>query len=125
MDLIRSETDKVSLLPPFTPPSTHSTHALLTHISKEQLEKHRQVGFRRKSARMTDRTPETGPPWQGRNFSNCRPGNKTPAAKGLGQRGCRQSQHVPSPGKVSPRCCFLPLCSSKPVPTPQMRQSKV
>lgn len=63
------------------------------------------------------------PPWEGINFSNCHPRNKTPVSKAAPAVELpRKPTHSLSGQRIS---AFLPLCSTKPVPTPQMRQSKV
>ena len=76
--------------------------------------------------RKEEGTPEPGHPWQSINFSNCYPINNTPVAKGgPGHRAASEAKAFIPSARHKGTPAFLPLCSPKPVPTPQMRQSKV
>lgn len=76
--------------------------------------------------RKEEGTPEPGRPWQSINFSNCYPINNIPVAKGgPGHRAASEAKAFIPSARQKGTPAFLPLCSPKPVPTPQMRQSKV
>lgn len=97
----------------------------ILHISEREF---RKTTFIRMSQeiRKEEGTPEPGRPWQSINFSNCYPINNTPVAKGgPGHRAASEAKAFIPSARQKGTPAFLPLCSPKPVPTPQMRQSKV
>lgn len=106
-----------SLFPPLT------TQGLIIHISKGEL-RSTFIRITQEIHRRRDHLSQqwSTPRWS-INFSNCHPINKTPGGKGT------QAASAASEAKAfllqarDPR--VLPLCSPKPVPTSQMRQSKV
>lgn len=118
------ESEQVSLPASLlSPPLTIQVPIL--HISEREF---RKTTFIRMSQeiRKEEGTPEPGHPWQSINFSNCYPINNTPVAKGgPGHRAASEAKAFIPSARQKGTPAFLPLCSPKPVPTPQMRQSKV